>query len=379
MAHCQVALKIVRVNRHGGKPALSSRNTPFPPLAVLLIFLTSFLNSPVTIQSDLVAQGRDTLEDAARLSAQVLELYRSGKTDEAIHMQRKVVAIRERLAPDDPATAYALIDLGDLYLELRKDNDATEVFQRALKIGESKATTNQMAISHIYERLGKIAFLKSADEEAEVLIKRSLEIRRKALGENTVALADSLMDLARLYYDVRRFTKGEGIYVEGLSILETNLGKTSAKAIQAMKGYGCTLLRAGEATRPQSPAEPDEVTKAFRKRAQCWLYGFDDNCADQPGEYASVVNGKATKLSIPSFPRGLARMLGGTIFIAVRIDENGKVVRAQPVCGTFLSELIEPSLNAAKESRFTPTLLNGKPIQVSGAITYHFVPSMGRP
>jgi outer membrane biosynthesis protein TonB len=169
---------------------------------------------------------------------------------------------------------------------------------------------------------------------------------------------------------------GEGFYVEGLSIIEKRSGRSDSKVVNAMKGYACALLGAGEASpKGPTPIEPDEVTKAVRKRAKCWLYGFDDNCAEDPiGQYESLINGRARSLTIPTYPRGLARILGGRVFVAVRIDEEGKVIQAKTVCGVLEPDLVEPSLNAARESRFTPTLLAGKPVQVNGAIVYNFVP-----
>ena len=318
------------------------------------------------------------LEEATHLRALVAKLYKEGKLDEALRAAKKAADILESVAPRDFKTADALNDLGELYLIQNKNDQAAEAFQRSLKICELNPSLNSLPISRIFERLAKIAFRKSEDANAEDLIRRSLEIRRTVLNKDPSGLANSLIDIARLYFDERRFLKGEGFYVEGLSILEKKLGRSDEKMTKAMQEYACTVLRAGEVSlKPTAPAAPDAMTKALRQRAQCWLYGFDTNCAEEPmppGEYEPVVNGKATKLAIPEYPRGLARIFGGRVFVAVRIDENGKVVHAKPVCGA-MSDLIEPALNAAKASRFTPTSLAGRPVQVNGTIVYNFVPS----
>ena len=55
----------------------------------------------------------------------------------------------------------------------------------------------------------------------------------------------------------------------------------------------------------------------------------------------------------------------------VIVDEEGKVIAAQAVSGHPL--LQAAAVKAAREARFTPTLLDGKPVKVQGVITYNFV------
>ena len=62
----------------------------------------------------------------------------------------------------------------------------------------------------------------------------------------------------------------------------------------------------------------------------------------------------------------------GPVIVAVLIDETGGVLKAKEVCGGHPA-LIPVSLAAAREAKFTPTAINGKPVQVTGMITYNFV------
>jgi len=54
------------------------------------------------------------------------------------------------------------------------------------------------------------------------------------------------------------------------------------------------------------------------------------------------------------------------------IDETGKVVSASAAGGHPL--LQAAAVSAARGARFSPTLLSGQPVKVSGIITYNFVP-----
>jgi len=53
------------------------------------------------------------------------------------------------------------------------------------------------------------------------------------------------------------------------------------------------------------------------------------------------------------------------------VDEEGKVISATAVSGHPL--LHASAVRAARQARFTPTLLSGKAVKVSGTINYNFV------
>jgi protein TonB len=57
--------------------------------------------------------------------------------------------------------------------------------------------------------------------------------------------------------------------------------------------------------------------------------------------------------------------------VKIVVDEQGKVVKAESICGHRL--LTGAAEDAARAARFTPTLLLGQPVKVSGYITYNFV------
>lgn len=86
-----------------------------------------------------------------------------------------------------------------------------------------------------------------------------------------------------------------------------------------------------------------------------------------------VLNGKATSLPKPPYPAAAkAVRAGGQVSVQVLIDENGSVVSASAVSGHPL--LRAAAAAAARGARFSPTLLSGQPVKVSGVITYNFVP-----
>ena len=86
-----------------------------------------------------------------------------------------------------------------------------------------------------------------------------------------------------------------------------------------------------------------------------------------------VLNGKAASLPKPRYPAAArAVRASGAVQVQVLIDEDGDVFSADAVGGQPL--LQRASVIAACSSRFSPTLLEGNPVKVSGIITYNFVP-----
>jgi protein TonB len=85
-----------------------------------------------------------------------------------------------------------------------------------------------------------------------------------------------------------------------------------------------------------------------------------------------VLNGKAISKPQPAYPPiAKAARAQGTVTVQILVDESGRVVSASAVGGHPL--LQQAAVAAARQARFSPTLLSGQPVKVSGVITYNFV------
>ena len=86
-----------------------------------------------------------------------------------------------------------------------------------------------------------------------------------------------------------------------------------------------------------------------------------------------VVNGKATNLVKPPYPAAArAVRAAGAVNVQVTIDESGNVISASAVSGHPL--LRASAVAAARSSKFSPTMLSGQAVKVTGVIVYNFVP-----
>jgi protein TonB len=84
-----------------------------------------------------------------------------------------------------------------------------------------------------------------------------------------------------------------------------------------------------------------------------------------------ILNGKALNLPQPFYPDMARRArVMGTVEVEVVIDPSGKVISAKAVKGPIM--LQQAAEQAARQARFSPTLLSGQPVKMSGVITYNF-------
>jgi TonB family protein len=84
------------------------------------------------------------------------------------------------------------------------------------------------------------------------------------------------------------------------------------------------------------------------------------------------ITAKAIELPKPEYPP-IARQnnVSGTVEVHVLVDEKGNVVSASATSGHVL--LRAAAEKAARAAKFTPPVVEGVPVKVTGVITYNFV------
>jgi TonB family protein len=84
-----------------------------------------------------------------------------------------------------------------------------------------------------------------------------------------------------------------------------------------------------------------------------------------------ILNGKAISKPAPVYPAiAKAARASGTVVVNVVVDESGRVSEAVAVSGHPL--LQQAAASAVRQWRFTPTLLSGQPVKVTGTVTVNF-------
>jgi len=352
--------------------------------SILAIFFCSFAvlgqQTQTGSQSNQRASTAEVAEES-QLTTSLVELYKAGKFDQALPVARRLVALREKMfGREDPVVGIALSNLAEIYRAKKKYDEAEPLYRRSLAILERDPTANSQSLTNVLEILADIAFEKRDYKGSSALLARALAVKEASVGKDDPSLIPLLHHLANTLQAQRQFDLAEPIYLRSLTIAEQRLGKRDPETISMMKNFACLDLRARKPA-PMGPQQEQETesgaaARNLKRRASCWLFGFKDDCDISPnegGQKPDVVNGRAISMPKPAYPPpARAGPVAGIVFVAVLIDEEGKVIEAKTVCGGP-PLLLEAAKFAARAAKFTPTTVGGKPKQVDGVITYNFV------
>ena len=339
-------------------------------VALLLIVTLSVLgqtaDKPTTDSADFA--------EAQRLNALVGDLYKKEKYTEALAAAEEALKLERRISIDTKVRiALALSNIGQIRIAKKQYREAEAPISEALEIYEF--AKDWVHAGSAAERLAIVSAQLKKFDAAILYMDRSLTSREKAFGNEAEITGITAKELARAYYQTGQADKSEPLFLRALRIAEKVYGPTDQRTVEAMKEFACMNVARWNLGRPREKREADAPLKS---KASCWLAGFEEHCetektfadAQIDGEF---INGKAIHLAKPSYSQQARRQrLSGRVFVAVRVDEAGKVVEARAVCNSD-PILAYSALESARKSVFTPTVVSGKPTKVTGYITYNFV------
>ncbi|HEX7175391.1 MAG TPA: TonB family protein [Pyrinomonadaceae bacterium] len=160
--------------------------------------------------------------------------------------------------------------------------------------------------------------------------------------------------------------KGSGNYMvtmsrtDGVWSVKNSVIRTPEGKLLNLSGKP-SIIGSGDVGSP----DPGAATNNSRGRANA--------AAGAPAISGGVLNGKAVSKPAPPYPAiAKAVRASGTVTVQVTVDEEGRVREARAVSGHPLLRAAAEA--AAREARLTPTQLSGKPVKVTGVLTYDFKP-----
>jgi TonB family protein len=322
----------------------------------------------------------DELQEATRLSESVVKLFGERKYDEALPLARRALELRERaLGPEHLLVGYALKNLGAVQVGKGSFGEAEKTYQRALDVLEKHAATQASSASDVALQLGGLKFRARDYGKAEALFERALALKEQAVGAGNRATVYALFVLADLHFVRDGFDKAEPFYQRALSILEKSPPQRDEAAARELKALLCHLSgdRGKEISKRVHKQlyrldNPEQAAESERKKKETppGVEGSETNSYLKVE--GGVLNGRAVSKPQPSYPEAARRARAqGTVIVYIVVDERGKVTRAEALCGHEL--LKGASEDAARNALFTPTLLSGVPVRVTGVITYNFI------
>jgi TonB family protein len=318
------------------------------------------------------------LAESNALSVQVVKLHAQGKFDEALPLAEQALKLREEaLGSEHALVAAALKNLAAIYLAKGKADKGRQHYTRALSIYEKNAAANGANIAKLRDSLGLLERFAFNNYPAAIEhYEHALALREKALGAEHNEVINNLYDLAELYELRNQTDKSLAIHRRVIGIKEKSEATEPDELVKALNRFTCLSSRINlkveteEARRRVEEIEKREEERREKEQAQVKPQEKSSSAGGDTVR-GGVINGKAISKPQPNYPEeARIQRVSGVVTIFVTVDERGHVVDAYP-CGHPL--LSEAALRAAYRARFTPTLLSGKPVKVSGIITYNFV------
>lgn len=304
------------------------------------------------------AETSPSLEEAARLTEEVVKLYAAGKYEEALPSAARVVELREKeLGRTNTLVAGALVNLAAVELKLNRLEEAKGHYRRAASAFEKAGDD---AVKPLINALEGQARLEANVYSAVELHKRVLALKEKAFGPDALELARTLFPLGHLNDLLGKRDEAERFFRR---FVEVALNNKAGAVDDVSVAYLRLVCLADKADKRDEAVD-------FKLRAEAAFKNVADKLAPVEG---GVINGKVISKPQPAYPAEAKRARAeGVVEVEMLIDENGTVLSA---CarGDAHASLKAASEFAAYNARFTPTLLNGKPVKVRGIITYRFV------
>ncbi|HVE58319.1 MAG TPA: tetratricopeptide repeat protein [Pyrinomonadaceae bacterium] len=308
-------------------------------------------------------------DEATRLSAQVVKLFKEKKYKEALPVAEKVVKLREQeFGANHFKTGEALLNLGFIESANGDKGEAEKTLERAIAIYQQKSDLDKDSQVKLAQMLDIVAFYKYGNrkvEKAKELYQKSLEIFEKNYGQDALETVSSLWALGNIYQFQKDYKNAEKTYRRVYEIRAKKLERSDWNIQEAQSHYYCMSVRNDNG---------DEALNVIKS--------FDTNKPDANQDQTNlnpklikggVINGKAINLAKPAYPlEARSARAGGAVNVQATIDEQGKVIFACAISGNKL--LFEASEYAAYQSMFSPAIIAGKPVKVMGVIVYNFVP-----
>jgi TonB family protein len=316
-----------------------------------------------------VGADADTAE-AGRLHALAVRLFNEKKYDEALVAAKRAAELREKsLGAEHFSTRASLNNLAQVYIAKGDYGEALKILQRLLPIYEKVLKPGSAEVFKALEQIAVLSLRERRPGDAEKAYKRNLELR-EAAGADSPQTAHALSLLASFYQFSGRPEQAKPLYQRAVSIWEKGASDPPPEYVTTLERYSCLLRKDDrEAEAEALNSRLSELKERRDSNAAAAAAGAGGEETEIRG---GVLNGKAIARPAPHYPSEAREAREqGVVVVSVIVDESGRVILACAISGP--RKLRDASEAAAYGWRFTPTLLSGVPVKVSGIITFNFV------
>ncbi len=148
--------------------------------------------------------------------------------------------------PGQPEVEAELRDIiGSVYLDLDQYAEAEAMYQRSLDLRRKLHGNDSVEVALSLTYLANVRWRQGRYPEAESLLRQALAIRRKALGEENAAVANSLNDLGLLLKEQGRLAEAETALRQSLAMEEKCLPKDDPNTASTLNNLASVYWKLG--------------------------------------------------------------------------------------------------------------------------------------
>ena len=319
------------------------------------------------------AQSSKDEESLKQANQNLMESYKAKDYDKALNFARQILDLNIKIyGAENEETALAYSNLGKLYYIKQKQKESAENYQSALEIYKKDFQKNAEIVAATMQKIGNVLMSdyfnldRQKFEKAEEMYLRSLEIMETKFGKDGKEIIPHLKSLVDFYSyisknDEKIIDKTQELFIRYYLTTAKNNPDNEDALPSIEDSFVCFLSQSVSSQKRAAERMKQfaEATKSVRKAEDVVK--------------SDVINGTALKLEKPEYPSAArAVRASGSVLVRVLVDEKGTVIKANSFCGHPLLRV--GAAQAALKSKFSPTLVDGKPVKVTGIIVYNFVP-----
>ena len=168
-----------------------------------------------------------------------------GEWDQADSLLQRSLTLRRRhLEPPHPDLVASLFHVASTEWSERRYWKARPLYEDALEMSRYLGRAEHRA--DILEGLARTMSQQGLPDSAEVLMRRSIERRRRTRGDHYHELPLDQMHLARIVQRQGKHDEAEALYRAGLRQMQEATGYTPTERVEAYNNFGNLLRKKGE-------------------------------------------------------------------------------------------------------------------------------------
>jgi tetratricopeptide (TPR) repeat protein/CHAT domain-containing protein len=195
----------------------------------------------------LTSKQRQRLRQALAWNAQVVRLWKQGRSKEALPLAEKALAIRrEVLGEKHRAMALSWFNLGAQHEALHHFPEALRCYGKALAIRKEVLGVKHPLYASSLNNLALLYQTMGDHQKALPLLQQALHLRKAALGEKHPQYADSLNNLGKLCKDTGEYGKALTLFVQALQLRKEVLGTKHPHYAQSLNNLAVLYQNMGD-------------------------------------------------------------------------------------------------------------------------------------